>query len=216
MGFTEGIRLNREHEALAYLFHVILKSFAAHLGHQFIVDTFPISVCQAQHASGSRAAQPFVSKGYCAAKKKYYIGAKVEILAAPRPGQLPMIGGYFIATAKRHDLKIAQETLTDLTGVVLYGDKAFVDQSFQLELFENYNELIVPVKQKKNAPPLGLFDEAFNSLHASIRQPIESLVAWINNKTRIEDASKVRSVNGLFAQIALKMVAALLMLIFNF
>jgi len=209
-------RLNHEHEALAYLFHVMLKSFAAHLGHQFIVDTFPVSVCQAQHASGSRAAQPFVSKGYCAAKKKYYIGAKVEILAAPRPGQLPMLGGYFIATAKTHDLKIAQNTLADLTGVVLYGDKAFVDQSFQLELFENYSQLIVPVKKKKNAPPLGLFDEAFNSLHASMRQPIESLIAWLNNKTRIEDASKIRSVNGLFAQVALKMIAALLLLIFNF
>jgi len=85
-----------------------------------------------------------------------------------------------------------------------------------LELFEQYTNLIVPVKKKRNGPPLGLFDQAYNSLHASIRQPIESLAAWINNKTRIEDSSTVRSVDGLFTHIAIKMVAALLMIIFNF
>jgi hypothetical protein len=99
---------------------------------------------------------------------------------------------------------------------VLRRDKAFVDQSSQLELFENHNQLIVLVKKKKNAPPLGLFDKTLNSLHASRRQRIESLVAWINSKTCIQNASNVRSVCGLFAQTALKIIAALLMLVFNF
>ena len=208
-------RLNRDHQALAYVFNLILRRFAPQFAGEFVVDTFPVVVCQAQHAYRSRAAQPFVSKGYCAAKKKYYIGAKVEIVTARRPGQLPVPVGYFIATAKTHDLPLAEDTLTDLSGVVLYGDKAYIDHTFQLQLFDQHTELIVPVKKKKNEPPLGLFDQAFNTLHASTRQPVECLVSWINNKTNIEDASKVRSVNGLFATIALKMIAALILLIFN-
>lgn len=208
-------RLNRDHEALAYLFNQILRSFAPPVRNEFVVDTFPVVVCQAQHAYRSRAAQPFVSKGYCAAKKKYYIGAKVQIVTARRPGQLPLLVGYFVATAKTHDLPLAEDTLSDLNSVVLYGDKAYIDQTFQLHLFDQYTDLVVPVKQKKNGPPLGLFDRAFNTLHAATRQPVESLVSWMNNKTRIEEASAVRSVNGLFATIALKMIAALIMLIFN-
>lgn len=208
-------RLNRDHEALAYLFNLILRRFAPQVSCEFLVDTFPVVVCQAQHSYRSRAAKPFVSKGYCAAKKKYYVGAKVEIVTAKRPGQLPVPFGYFIATAKTHDLPLAEDTLTDLNGVVLYGDKAYIDQTFHVQLLDQYTELVVPIKQHKNGPPLGLFDQAFNTLHASTRQPVECLVSWINNKTNIEDASKVRSVNGLFATIALKMIAALILLIFN-
>jgi len=208
-------RINRDHEALAYLFNLILRTSQPRVMREFVVDTFPVVVCQAQHSSHARAAKPFVSKGYCAAKKKYYVGAKVEIVVARRPGQLPMLAGYFIATAKEHDLPIAKDTLGDLSGIVLFGDKAYIDQEFQLQLFDQNTDLVVPVKQKKNSPPLGLFDQAFNTLHASLRQPVEALVAWINNRTRIEEASSVRSVNGLFSAIALKMIAALILLILN-
>lgn len=208
-------RLNRDHEALAYLFHLILRHFAPRVSNEFIVDTFPVVVCQAQHSYRSMAAKPFVSKGFCAAKKKYYVGAKVEIVTAKRPGQLPIPFGYFIATAKTHDLPLAQDTLTDLSGVVLYGDKAYIDQSFQVQLLDQYTELVVPIKQRKNGPPVGLFDQAFNTLHAATRQPVECFVSWINNKTDIQDASRVRSVNGLFASIALKMITALILLIFK-
>ena len=126
-----------------------------------------------------------------------------------------MLAGYFVATARDHDLPIAKDTLGDLSGIVLYGDKAYIDQEFQLQLFDQNTDLVVPVKQKKNGPPIGLFDQAFNTLHASLRQPVEALVAWINNRTRIEEASSVRSVNGLFSAIALKMIAALILLILN-
>jgi len=208
-------RLNRSHEALIYLDRLIRWCFANVVGQELIIDTIPIIVCQAQHSARAAAASPFVSKGYCAAKKQYYIGAKVQLLGVRRPGQMPMPLGYVIATAKEHDLTIAEDSLSDIAGVTVYGDKAYIDRSFQLELFEQYTNWVVPVKQKRNGPPLGLFDQAFNSLHASVRQPIESLAAWINKKTRIEDSSRIRSIDGLFTHIASKMVAALLLLVFN-
>ncbi len=209
-------RLNRAHEAVAYIYRVLVTHFSAITGHELFVDTFPVVVCQAQHASRSRAAQPFVSKGYCAAKKKYYIGAKVQLLGRRRSGQMPMPVSYIVATAKDHDLSIAEDSLTELMSAVLYADKAYIAHAFQVDLFEQYTELVVPVKQKRNGPPLALFDRAYNTLHSATRQPIESLVAWINRKTHIQNASKVRSVDGLFMHIALKMVAVVLMLIFNF
>lgn len=210
-------RLNREPEALHYVYNLILQQLApTYRIQEFVIDTLPVVVCQAQHSAHSRAAQPFVTKGYCKAKKKYYIGAKIQLLAGFLFDGLPIPAGYIVATAQDHDLTVAKDTLSSLPGIKIFGDKAYVDRQFQLDLFAQYTELIVPRKKKRNGPPLGLFDQAYNSVLSSRRQPIESLVAWINNKTRIEDASKARSVNGLFSTIALKMIAALLILLLNF
>ena len=43
-------RLNRDHEALAYLFNLILRRFAPPVGYDFVVDTFPLLGCQAQQS----------------------------------------------------------------------------------------------------------------------------------------------------------------------
>jgi len=42
-----------------------------------------------------------------------------------------------------------------------------------------------------------LFEKYHNRLIAKFRQPIESLFNWINEKTHIQTASKVRSANAL-------------------
>jgi len=112
-------RLNRSHEALAYLYQLILWHFGNFVGQELIIDTIPIIVCHAQHSSHSTAARPFVSKGYCAAKKQYYIGAKVQLLSVRRPGQMPLPGGYIVATAKDHDLTIAEDSMSDVSGVIV-------------------------------------------------------------------------------------------------
>lgn len=47
-----------------------------------------------------------------------------------------------------------------------------------------------------------------------MRQPIESLFNWINEKTGIERASKVRSAKGLIVHVFGKLAAAVYMLVF--
>ena len=63
---------------------------------------------------------------------------------------------------------------------------------------------------------LMLFQQAANSIHASVRQPIDALFAWIQEKTCIQNASKVRSENGLFFHVCVKMLAALILMIVEF
>jgi len=116
-------------------------------------------------------------------------------------------------------LEIAKETLpqSEVQSVELYGDKAYIDQHFQLELFETKAiQLKTPIKKKKGQKQLLLFQRAANSIHSSIRQPIDALFAWINERTNIQNASKVRSVNGLFYHVSAKMLAALILLIVEF
>jgi hypothetical protein len=50
---------------------------------------------------------------------------------------------------------------------------------------------------------------------SSVRQPIESLFNWIQEKTGIQTASKVRSYNGLMVHIFGRLAAAMFMMVFN-
>ena len=44
-------------------------------------------------------------------------------------------------------------------------------------------------------------DDLFSTAVSRFRQPIESLFNWINEKTGLQNASKVRATNGLFVHI---------------
>ena len=213
-------KLNKYHEAISYIFKLLRNTFAV-LSDQKIaqIDTAPVSVSQAQHSSRARAAKPFVSKGYCPSKRMYYVGVKLQVISQNRVSQLPYPIDYHIETAEMHDLDIAKLTLpySELSDIDLYGDKGYIDKDFQLDLFdEKHINLITPNKKVKGQPPLTLFQNAYNAIHSSIRQPIDTLLGWIDDQTNIENASKVRSVDGLFYHINIKMVVALLLLVIQF
>ena len=180
-----------------------------------LIDTEPVEVCQPQHSHQTKAAQPFAQKGYCAAKRKYYVGAKLQIVAHARVNKLPVPYEFALASASFHDLDIAKSTLpySDFENIELYGDLAYQDQQFQLELFEQKKiHLITPIKKKKGQHNLFLFQQASNSIHSSTRQPVDTLFGWINKKTGIQNASRVRSVDGLFYHVSIKMLAALILM----
>ena len=60
-------------------------------------------------------------------------------------------------------------------------------------------------------------DEIISINVSRIRQPMESLFNWIDEKTGIQTASKVRSTQGLLVHVYGKLAAAMLLLtpIFN-
>ena len=213
-------KLNKYQEAICYIFKIFRNLFAVVSDQKIAqIDTAPITVCKAQHSSCAKAAKPFVSKGFCPSKKMYYVGVKLQIISQNRANQLPYPIDYHIETAQMHDLDIAKLTLPylDLNDIDLYGDRGYIDKNFQLDLFENNHiNLITPNKKLKGQPPLTLFQKAYNSIHSSIRQPIDTLFGWIEDQTNIENASKVRSVDGLFYHINIKMLAALLLLVIKF
>lgn len=212
-------KLNKFSAAIRYIYNVIVHKYGTVNKRHAVIDTEPIEVCQPQHSQHAKAAQPFVSKGYCAAKKKYYVGAKLQVVAQARDYKLPFPFEFALATAATHDLDIAKETLpySGFEQVNLYGDLAYKDKQFQLDLFKEKGiQIVTPVKKKKGQPYLTLFEKANNAIHSSIRQPIDTLFAWINDQTGIQNASKVRSVDGLFYHVSIKMLAALILMLIKF
>ena len=57
-----------------------------------------------------------------------------------------------------------------------------------------------------------MFEEILSTAVSRIRQPIESLFNWIEEKTGIQTASKVRSTQGLPVHVFGKLAAAMPML----
>ena len=96
-------------------------------------------------------------------------------------------------------------------------DKAYADSDLAKLMLENNSILLTPKKDKKGWEALlkqrdRAFNELFNKAVSSVRQPIESLFNWINELTQIQNASKVRSENGLKLHLYGKITVALMML----
>lgn len=100
---------------------------------------------------------------------------------------------------------------------VIVGDKIYADQQFNKELKEKQNtELITLKKKRKKQEIKDAADELYSRAVSSICQPIESFFNWLNERTGIQDASKVRSTNGLLVHgLGRISVALLLLVVFN-
>jgi hypothetical protein len=75
--------------------------------------------------------------------------------------------------------------------------------------------LIAPQKKPKGKE-LTADEKYYNRLVRSIRQPIESLFNWIEQKTQIQRASKVRSSDALMIHCWGKLAVAFFLLVFNY
>ena len=80
--------------------------------------------------------------------------------------------------------------------------------------------MIIPVKLPKGEPECirqreKAYRDLFGSAVSKARQPVESFFNWINEKTKIQEAQKVRSTNGLTVHVFGKIAATFIYLIFN-
>ncbi len=69
--------------------------------------------------------------------------------------------------------------------------------------------MMTPVKKPKSQVHLNAADAWLSRAVSRVRQPIESLFNWIEEKTGIEMASKVRSSQGLLVHVFGRLAAAM-------
>lgn len=89
-----------------------------------------------------------------------------------------------------------------------YADKAYQVQAQAIHQ-EQHITLLTPVKKEKGLQVLEAAEQWLSTAISQVRQPIESLFNWINEKTGIQIASKVRSYQGLMVHVFGKLTAAL-------
>jgi len=119
-----------------------------------------------------------------------------------------------LAAANVHDLTALRPILEHLRDCTVFADKAYCDARLQAHMGPNQAQLVTPLKHPADQCGLvACFDAAyrdlFNTAVATVRQPIESFFNWLQQRTRIQDATKVRSQRGLLLHVWGKLTAAL-------
>jgi hypothetical protein len=185
-----------------------------------LVDSFPIITCKGRNRK-AKVAREIVDKGFCSTKNMYYYGLKLNLLGFRRKGTIPFPEMFSLSAASQNDLNAFQQDFDQhIYNKTIFADKSYMDADFfaDREITQNY-QILTPVKLLKGENEiLRARDKAANDLFSaavsSVRQPIESFFNWLNQKTNIQQACKVRSTAGLLVFIFAKISAAFINLIF--
>jgi hypothetical protein len=182
-----------------------------------IADSMPIMLAKGQRASQAKVASDrLASVGYCSSKNTFFHGVKLHVVAQQRDGTLPLLQQAGLTPGSENDLRALRRVLPKIEGGVLCGDKAYCDGPLKEKLAEDQDlDLLTPVKKNKGQKTLSAADTLYSEAVSRMRQPIESLFSWINEKTGIQQASKVRSYRGLLVHAFGRLAAAMLLLALN-
>ena len=224
-------RLNRLSEAFKTL---AIGLFTCHVPEDCdlstsLVDSLPIITCKGRNRK-AKVAREIVDKGWCSTKNLFYYGLKLHLLGFRRQGTIPFPELIGITAASENDLTAFRELFGDIVrNRVIWGDKIYIDHEYFEKKWKEQNvQMLTPVKlvkgeaecvrQREKAYLYFVRSTKYRDLYSAhvskFRQPIESFFNWLNEKTKIQEAQKVRSKNGLYVHVFGKIAAALLYLIF--
>lgn len=152
----------------------------------------------------------------------YYFGLKLHAMAFPRKGTIPFPEILRLSAVDENDSTVfKRECVGSLSNREVYADKIYSDIVFYKETEENKKlSVFTPVKAiKGESPEITQREKAARDLASTavskVRQPIEAFFNWLNEKTNIQRAMKVRSTSGLLVHTMGKMAIAFIILIFN-
>jgi hypothetical protein len=183
-----------------------------------VLDSFPVMLCSGKRQG--KVAREFVDKSYCSTKGVHYWGVKLHSLNFSRPGKLPLPECLHITPASENDLTAMRQELERLMNRLVFADKAYIAKDLKEIMEKLESQILTPVKLVKGeCQAVRNFKKAADSLFSTavsrVRQPIESFFNWLNDLFGLQNASKVRSNQGLIVHIFGKVAAALALWVFN-
>lgn len=182
-----------------------------------LMDSIPIIMANEKRSNDAKVDKEFANKSYCASKDMYFYGVKLHTICNKRYQTLPTPEYLGLTPATDHDLKAFELISDNLFNSEIYADKAYIDELLRVILKKKNNITIqTPFKKEKGQKYLDSYEKLFSTAVSKVRQPIESLYNWIQEKTHIQFASKVRSHNGLLVHVFGRLATAMFLLVFNF
>jgi hypothetical protein len=136
------------------------------------------------HSYGARVGREIADIGFCAAKKTRFHGVRLHLIAQRRAGRFPLPSQVWLCAVSHHDSKAFIEQQPELPSTELFGDLAYPTPRIISHLKEQQTRLIAPQKKLKGKE-LTNDEKYYNRLVRRIRQPVESLFNWIQEKTQI-------------------------------
>ena len=131
-----------------------------------------------------------------------------------REGTIPFPEMMAITPASENDLTVFKcKCVPHLSGKTVFADKIYSDFSFFNE--NTPVKVLTPHKGIKGEPVVirqreKAAKDLLSQAVSKVRQPIESFFNWLNEKTEIQRASKVRATKGLLVHTFGKLAVALL------
>jgi hypothetical protein len=163
-----------------------------------VMDSLPVMLAVRGRSRRAKVGREYADQGYCATKKMYYHGVKIHLRGQRQPGTLPRPQELVITEASRHDLPVLQEVFQVEGSGTWFGDKAYKDAATKEKLAAQGVILCTPDKKKPGQQHYEVGESGlWSRFVSSLRQPIEAFFNWLIAKTDIQDASRVRSANGL-------------------
>lgn len=116
----------------------------------FVIDSMPLEVCKMARSSRSKICKEVdyavPNKGFCASQNLHFYGYKLHAICT--------ISGVFqsfdLSPASVHDIHYLQNIKSQLSDCVILGDKGYLSQTIQLDLFNEVNiELETPKRKNQ-------------------------------------------------------------------
>jgi len=168
-----------------------------------LIDSMPVIMAKGNRRFKAKVAPSIANKdGYCATKKLHYYGVKLHIVGAKQEKTIPIPEKIGLIQAGMSDIRAYEIILPEILEYEKFADKAYIGPTTE------GTKTYTPVKRKKGQEFLSSADRLYSSLISAIRQPIESLFNWIEEKVKIQNASKVRSEKGLKVHVFGRLAAA--------
>lgn len=211
-GYTAFIqRLNR----IGGVFEVLIEYYQSQVSTSLfspskfrLIDSMPIVMAHQANRFRAKVAPEIANDGgYCAAKKLHYYGVKLHVVGSAQAGSIPIPEYIGISPAGTSDSEAYKQVLPEILGYDKFADKAYIGP--EITGTKTYS----PIKKQKGQKSLDSADKLYSKAISSIRQPIESFNNWLQEKTGIHKASKVRSSKGLLVHIYAKLAAAFQMIV---
>lgn len=214
---TFVLRLNRLEPTFQTIGAVLADALAAQHTPEcdHMVDSLPVMLAQHGHSYGARVGREVADIGYCATKKTRFHGVRLHWIAQRRMKRLPLPSQVWLCAASHHDSKAFIEQQPEVASTELFGDLAYPTPQIISHLKEQQTRLIAPQKKPKGQE-LTKDEKYYNRLVRRIRQPIESFFNWVQEKTGIQRASKVRSTDALMIHCWGKLAVAFFLLVFYY
>ncbi len=214
VAFTK--RINK----ISHLFELLVSSFMGRIQAYtaqdlpMLMDSMPIIMAQGGRRFKACVAKEIATNnGYCATKKLHFAGVRLHGIGKYAKGSLPSPAAIEITDAGTGDIRVLDAIEHYLPeGTNLFADKAYQRNNEPVCVKSNIT-IYTPVKKQKGQEKLDAADSLLSKAISSVRQPIESLFNWIEDKTKIQTASKVRSYEGLMVHIFGKLSSALFLFI---
>jgi IS5 family transposase len=179
-----------------------------------LIDSVPVMIARGTRANQSNIALELANTGFCASKQQYYRGVKLHLIAARRINNLPLPEKIHLSQASQHDLAALQELSPRLPeGAALFADKAYFHPQTETDFKEAGWFLLASYKRHRFETEADV-PTYYNRFVSAIRQPLESLFNWLIQKTDLQNASTVRSDQGLKVHCYGKLAVACLLLTF--